>query len=280
MSKLIGIDINPAYLDLDEPGMPGEYGGLIESQEFDRYGREFPRDLLLDKSTWPDRIRKREKAKHQMKNYSPYVVNQSPTSTCVYCSASSCLMARYNVQVGLKYAVILAPMSGYCFATRRASSGSTMWGAMEWTTETGLLPANVNGQDRYFKHVLQECKPFIQREDMPSGFRETAKHFKVLEWYAISSREEFGSAILQDMPVCYGRSGHSIMGEDLVIDSRGNVVLRYKDSYGTGRGDDGRLYDSQNKWSTGGAWACASVTRPSDPRFPAGADGTGVPIAA
>ena len=142
----------------------------------------------------------------------------------------------------------------------------------------GLLPADVRGQDKYFKHVLQECKPFIQRESMPSGFRDTAKHFRVLEWYSINSREEFGSAILQDMPVCYGRNGHSIKGEDLVIDSRGNVVLRYKDSYGLGRGDEGRLYDSQSRWSTGGAWACASVTRPSDPRFPAGNDGTGVPM--
>lgn len=273
--NLTNVNVDPRHTD-----QSFSFDGLIDSDEEKTYGADFPDKLLVARSEWKDRIREREKKNHELKRCSPYVVDQSPTSTCVYCSATSVAMCLRNLSLGVKWQIILSPMSGYCFATRRASSGSTMWGAMQRLTEHGVLPANIKGQEKYFKHTLQECKPFIQREDMPSGFESTAKHFRVLEWFRIDSKEQFASALLNDMPICYGRSGHSIMAEDLVISSRGDVVARYKDSYSTSRGDDGRLYDSERMWGTGGAWAGASVTLPDDPRLPAGSDGTGIKLAA
>lgn len=238
------------------------FGGWIESSEDKTFGSAFPDSFLVPRDEWRDRIHEREEAGHSLKNYHPYVYNQHPESSCVYNAAAGCLTIRRNIQLGEKWQVVLSPMSGYGQVARYRHSGSTMWGALGWTSEHGLLPS-----DRYggrFPHEFHENRPFDRR--LPDGWEDTARHFRAIEWFRVDSREQFASALLHDMPICYGRSGHSICAEDLIYDTgRRRFYVRYCDSYGLGRGDDGRLYDSERMWATGGAWACRQVTQPDDP---------------
>jgi hypothetical protein len=261
--------INPAFIDVDH-----QDDGWLPSAEDATYGADFPDSLLIPRSEWRDRIAERKKLGISLKRYNgPYVVNQSPTSTCVHCSTSVAVRVRRNIQLGVKYSIITSPLSTYCLATRRAGSGSSVPGSLEIQKEIGQLPADNPFNRKLFKHVLQECKPFIQREQLPAGFRSTSQHFRVLEWLRIASREQFGSALLNDLPIVYGRGGHSICGEDLIDDDGRRILCSYCDSYGTGRGDNGRLYDTESKWGVGGAWAPAVIVYSGDPRRPAGSDG-------
>lgn len=242
------------------------FDGWIESDEDATYGEPFPDKLLIPRSEWRDRIEERKRAGHELKHFFPKPFNQNPESSCVYNAGCGCLMTVRNFNLGLEHEVRLSPMAGYCRVAKHRHSGSTMWGCLEVLKEDGVLPSDKN--EKYqFDHVLHENTPFILPRSLPSGWQETAKLFRVTEWLRIDSREQFGSALLQDMPICYGRSGHSIKGEDMVYEN-GKFLCRYCDSYGLGRGTDGRLFDSEKMWATGGAWACRTVTLPDDPNAP------------
>jgi hypothetical protein len=248
--------ISDKFVDVDHT-----FSGWIDSDEDRTYGAAFPDELLVDRSEWRDRIEERKKAQHSLQRYHPYVYNQKPESCCVYCSAAGCLTIRRNLSLGNSKQVVLSPLSGYARVATSRHSGSTMWGALEQCREVGLLPSDKHSKD--YPHTFRECTPFAWPRAFPDGWRETAKLFRCTEWCRIDSRTQFASAVLGDMPVCYGRSGHSICAEDLLW-HEGRFVVSYCDSYSKNRGDNGRLYDTERYWATGGAWACRVVTLPED----------------
>jgi|3_EtaG_2_1085321.scaffolds.fasta_scaffold00608_16 hypothetical protein len=263
------MNINPALIDIvrDEWKPGQELGGLIHSEE--SFGVSFPSSFVIPRNEWKDRIDDRKSKNYALQNFFDYVYNQNPESSCVYNAACRCYAIRYAVQYGKKYMFIPSPMSGYNQVARSRNSGSTCWGAMEHLTEVGILFSDKHAN---FKHTYQENTPFSR--NMPQGWRDTARHLRVAKngWFSIGSKEEFASALLHDMPICYGRKGHSICGEDLLHDGR-RFLVRYCDSYSKSRGDNGRLYDSESNWSTGGAWCCAETLAPDDPSQPAGPKG-------
>ena len=70
------------------------------------------------------------------------------------------------------------------------------------------------------------------------------------------------------MSVVYGRSGHSILAEDMVM-RNGNFYARSCDSYGfNNRDGTGRIYDSRRMWATGGAWVAIVGTMSDDLQKP------------
>ncbi len=261
---LVDVELEPWLLD--QPN-----GGLIDDPNDHSFGASFPSSLLIPRNEWKDKIDEKEEQGYSLQNYFDYVYNQNPVSSCVYNAACRCYAIRYAVLYGASKMVIPSPMSGYNQVAKSRNSGSYVRGAMEHLTKVGVLPS-----DRYksiFKHTLHENTPFTRR--MPNGWEETAKHFRVAEdgWYSINSKEEFASAILHRLPICYGRSGHSICAEDLLYEAKGGRItyyISYCDSYSKSRGKNGRLLDSEKKWSTGGTWCCAEILAPDDPWQPAG----------
>ena len=266
--------IDPQFIDVEyDQWKPGdEFGGWIETADDKLFGAAFPDAFLVPRSEWRDRIEDRKQAGHSLANYYQHVYHQAPESSCVHNAMARCVGIRRCLSLGEKYRVITSPMWSYSQVARSRHSGSYMWEAGEFSERNGQLPASGYGQDKVFKHTFHENTPFTR--SLPRGGELTARHFRVMTdgWFAISSREQFASALLNDMPICYGRRGHSICAEDLVYDGR-RFLVRYCDSYGTSRGENGRLYDSENNWGTGGAWCCHSVRLPDDPSKPAGDDG-------
>ena len=281
--------INPRWVDIDLTAPIG-VSGVIESAEDATFGAAWPDRLqVFRRNEWADEKRR------QFENLGTYTPgrlylepwnNQTPESSCVYNSAEGGWRYLWNRQLGPAFGMKCSPMSGYINQTTRRHTGSTMWGAMEWMTEVGLLPEK---SSRYTdaagllachgrsvalcRHTFHQNTPFVQRSALPDGWRSTAKHFRVLEWIRIDTVEQFASALLHRLPIIYGRQRHCILGSDLVQDDRGRWLVEYLDSYGPGRGDNGRLYDTEANWSTGGAWAAASVVVPDNPLRPAGDDG-------
>lgn len=243
-------------------------GGWIESDEDRTFGSAFPDELLIHRGNWRDKIEDRQAVGYMNAGYSSEPFNQERESSCVYNAAAGCLQLVRNFNLGRSHEVILSPMSGYCRVARSRHSGSTMSGALEETSQYGLLPSSGHGQPGTFRHTFHENAPFARERQLPNGWKDTARHFRTLEWLRIDDREQFGSALLQasPMPICYGRSGHSIRGDDMVW-TRGQFLCRSCNSYGLS-GDDGWLYDTERLWAIGGAWACRVVTLPDDPTRP------------
>jgi hypothetical protein len=243
------------------------YRGQGDERDF---GEEFPTALLIPKSEWKDRIQDLkdtdpfENSVHPkgciVANYGNYVFNQAPESSCVLNATAGAIMRRWNMQLGLKKAVVLSPMSAYCQLAKSRNSGSYMLDALELTRTKGILPSDKHKTQ--YKHTFHENTPFVRESALPEGWEETGKLFKVLEWLRCNSLEQFMSALLNQYPVVYGRSGHSIVGED-PIDEKNKFYCRSCDSYGfDNRDGTGRIYDSERMMSTSGAWACRVVTVP------------------
>ena len=283
------VAIPDSHIDYDFRLPPG-MGGIVPSEGDATFGATWPSSLrVFDRSEWADVKREQEVnlgTVHVGRLYLDPWNDQSPESSCVYNSAESTWRYCWTRQLGKRFVMKCSPMSGYGCVTRRRHSGSTMWGAMERLTEVGLLPESSSAMSeapglslchdrakQLCRHHFHQNTPFATKDAFPDGWRVTAKHFRVLEWVRLDTREQFASARLHRMPICYGRSGHAICGCDLVQDERRRWLCEYLDSYDRDRGDHGRLYDTERHWSTGGAWAAASVVLPDDPTAPAGSNG-------
>lgn len=251
-----------------------QFDGWIDSAEDLTCGAPFPDRLLIPRSEWRDRIEARKTAGHSLKRYNNKINNQRPESSCVYNAAEECLRLRRNLALGIAHAIDLSPMSGYCRVARSRHSGSSVAGAQAELSTRGLLPEDTARNRALFRHVCHQNSPFIRESQLPDGWELTGRHFVVDEWLRIADRDQFGSALLQDLPICYGRGGHSITAIDLLWDDgRRAYLCEYLDHYGPERGNGGYLYDTERMWATGGAWACLTTSLPDDPLRPAGADG-------
>lgn len=268
-------NINPSHVDVDRdlisiPGREGFRGLIIDPQEKSA-AQPFRSEWIVSRSDWKDLAEYLETSKTALPNYRFHWNNQNPESSCVYNAGEVVQNVMRNKQLGGEWGIKGAPMSGYCRVTRSRHSGSTMWGCLEKTQAgklgNGFLPEkNPRNIALFGDYCVHQNSPFIYnngREYFPDGWEEVAQWFTVVEWYSIDSYEEFVSAMLRGWGVCYGRSGHSIAGLQVVW-YQGQACCKYMDSYGHGRGDNGFLIDTPRMMSTGGAWCCREVTLPPD----------------
>lgn len=277
------MEVDPAMIDVEDFASDG----LLEADpdEERAFGSRFPSELLIPRDRWRDRIEQIRDSnpfvdsphprEALMANYTPKVFDQHPESSCVLNASAGAIMRVYARQVGMGARwVVLSPMATYCQMTHRRHSGTYMWRALEYTQKDGMIPSSdYKDQATIFRHTFHENTPWSRPNDLPDGWKQTARHFRPLEWLRIDNEEQFGSSLLHQCPIVYGRSGHSMVAEDLVLDGR-NFLARTCDSYGfRNRDGTGRIYDSRRKWSTAGAWALRAVNMPHDVAMPAGDDG-------
>lgn len=250
--------------------------GYLYSKDEETYGAEFPDSLIIRKQYWKDKIEELQQTDVSNSVHPKgclvaayltkpaFVFDQTPESSCVANACCGAMMRAQAKAFGVDSVAILSPMSLYARICRSRHSGSYMMDALETSKKEGVLPANTHGQATMFAHAMHENTPWIRERQLPDGWEETAKLFRVTEWLRISSLEQFGSALLNQYPVVYGRSGHSIVGEDLVVDGR-HFYCRSCDSYRyDNRDGTGRIFDSERMMSSSGAWACRVVTAPEN----------------
>ena len=275
--------IDPKTIDVDF-----QFDGLLEGfpneEEMLRaeVAKPFPREWLIDKSEWRDRLEEHKKYGTFAEAYSGRHLNQGPNShECVSHASTHCFETTYNRQMaGLGHQVWFSPLALYTRVTGGRRWGgsnviSTMYEMM--SDDGGMLPEHdgpdgKNTQYEKFKHTVHQTsgrseqwwptKGWIKPRELPDGWRSTAEHFRCLEVYTIPSMEAHMSALLggPSMGVCNGRNGHSIAHLSAVYDN-GRWYSRYKDSYDVFRHDSLRLL--------GGGYCIRAVTMPHDPKNPA-----------
>jgi len=249
--------------------------------EFLQAGAEtFPDKHRIPRSEWDDRIREHEKHHSSADYFSDRFTEQLDSHECVCHAASQLFLCAYNRQLGgTQNSVWPSPLSLYTRNTNgKQWGGSNVLDSLRELVSNGFLPENdgpewlggKGGQQQRFKHTVKQTsgenprQDWIKPSDLPDGWQDTARHFRVLEWYTIPDAEAFASAILNGWGVSNGRQGHSIPHLSIVKDGK-NYLSRYKDSYNVFR------FDSERLWNNGG-FCIRSVTMPDDPTKPAGGD--------
>lgn len=236
--------------------------------------KEFPDKYLIERSEWADRIRAHEENQSSADFYSDRFTHQGNSHECVCHAAGQLFLVAWNRQLGgIEHSVWPSPLALYTRITGgRKWGGSVVIDSLYEMIENGMIPEHdgPGGEDTQkgkFKHTVVQTAGhgarFPKPRDLPDGWEETAKHFRVLEAFTIPDRQAHASALLHGWAICNGRQGHSIPHMNLV--KEGNRYLsKYKDSYDVFR------YDSERLW--GGGYCIRSVTMPDDPSKPAGED--------
>jgi len=252
------------FLDVDfENIMPeGRLTGALPRASKPGDGR-FPlassRFEAIPRSMWKEKI-------ESHKPLTPLVgkiKDQNGEGSCAGNAAVKCGEIVWNFQLGMKRQVELSAMSLYKRTGSGPNSGSNIDSNLTEFMNRGVLPVDNARNRELFKHV----HPAIGwRHRLPEGWTSTAAFFVVVEWLDITTYDELITALLLNMPVCYGRSGHAICGVDPVWHNN-SAVVKYANSWHESWGDEGFGYDSERAIGgyirSYGAWACRTV------RFPA-----------
>ena len=121
-------------------------------------------------------------------------------------------------------------------------------------SKLGLDPSHVLRAVGYHQHF-------------PTGWQETARQFKIDEFYELDGVDEMFSAQLMGFDILYGRAGHAIHGVD-TVKYRGSHAAKYDNSWSGRWGDNGFGYDTynylRNRIGRYGAYAIQSVRAPDN----------------
>lgn len=281
MSSLDAI-IDPATIDVSHFN-DGLAGGGSESDLYAAGAVNFPDKLRVPRSSWDDFIAQHDANKSAAIHYSARQTHQGSSHECVCHASVQCFEIAYNRQfAGKKYAFFGSPLGLYTRLTGgRQYGGSNVNDGLREMMARGVIPEHdgpewlggKGGQAARFKHTVHQTsgrseahwstKGWVTPSQLPPGWEQTARHFRVIEAFYIPDREAHGSALCQGLCIVNGRQGHSIPHVQLVK-SNGKYLSKYRDSYLRD------LHDSEGLW--GGGYAISVVTSPDDPLKPAGQD--------
>lgn len=236
--------------------------------------REFPKHMWVEPSQWAEFAAETTRTKRWPENYRARFTNQSPTHECTCHSlvqvAETC---RNRHRGGLDGAVYFSPLAIYAEANPRQWGGASTRGVLNIAARRGFLPDKIQPKDYGFKHTLhgtvgkgnatQSRGDWVRLSSFPTGWEETAKHFKPLEIVFPDSWEQIVCLVLHGYAVGVGRSGHAIPYMQWIHDKQ---LMAYSDSYDVIRYDSPRMIRS----AVGGAFSIISFTSPDDWSKPAG----------
>lgn len=256
---------------------------------------KFSDDYWIEPKDWPDAARDNDKYRSWAMNFVDRYTWQKSSHECTSHSLRALGESSRNRQRGVFYkdgpkkgfrypesatnnSVWLSPLSIYAEANPRQWGGASIRGVLSIAIRRGFLPSKTQPRDYGFKHQLhdsagggeasnQSIGPWTPVSRFPSGWQETAKHFRPLEVIFPESWEQAVCLVLHGIGIGVGRSGHAIPWMQALFDSRGNFTgLAYPDSYLVTRVDSAATVRSA--WR--GSYGIASFTAPDDWERPAG----------
>lgn len=200
-----------------------------------------------------------------------WIHDQNPEGTCAS-NASACVFeAASRLSVGQNATMMMSPISVYRWIAPNGDAGSNIGDNLEQARKVGFLPVDTPENRAKLKamglnenHVLKHTG-YSQR--FPDGWKETAAYFQPDEAYEITTFDGIISAMLDDFPVVYGRSGHAIAGVTPIY-RNGVWYVKYANSWGKwGEVGENNLqmfgYDSESFLSNQvryyKAWACRTI---------------------
>jgi hypothetical protein len=179
---------------------------------------------------------------------------------------------RYDVSAK-SGSVWVSPNSVYAEANPRQSGGAGCVQVLNIAVRRGFLPETIQPRDYGFRHAMigtcgkggknQASGAWLPVSRFPSGWQETAKHFRIQEIVFPETADEIMCLVLHGYSVCVGRNGHAI---PYAIANVTEKAIGYVDSYDVVRWDSWNTVRS----AVDGSYAIVSVTTPDDWSKPAG----------
>lgn len=281
--------IDPKLIDvrLPDSGYPAELAaGDTRDVLMDACGaasREFPKELWIEPKDWPDKARENDANKTWPVNFIDRYTNQNPTHECTTHSLRAGCEAAWNRQRGLIFpegpkagyryeksamgSVWLSVVSVYAEANPGQWGGASIRQVMEIAVRRGFIPDKIQPKEYGFKHTLQgtagkgnnnqSSGPWTRVSGFPSGWEETAKHFRPQQVIFPASWEQAVCLVLHGRCVHVGRSGHAVPWAFYNVSSG---AMGYTDSYDVTRYDSAGTVRSA--W--GGSFAIDTMTVPDD----------------
>lgn len=162
---------------------------------------------IVPKREWPDLIQQRRQAGVDMRDKVKDILSQNGRGSCAAECVSQALMTVANYSGHQRR--LLNPWSLYAWTSGGVDRGSNIGANFRRAREVGIMPMDVWPRSKGWR-----SKP---SEDL---LREHAARYRIDEFWEIRTREEAGSALLQNIPFVYGRRGHAITGIEMIDDDR------------------------------------------------------------
>lgn len=255
----------------------------------------FPDNLWIDPNDWQDASSDNDKYHTWALDYRDRYTNQGSgnggysthecTTHCFVGCFESCWNRQRRIALGppipkqrldisaQSASVWLSCLSLYSEANPREWGGAGVRQILNIASRRGCLPDKIQPRDYGFKHTLQgTCGAggvnqsrgsWVSLANFPSGWMETAKHFKPREYIFPDTWEQHVCLLLHGFAIGVGRDGHSVSHQKWMPTEK---LGAYTDSY------DIMRYDSVSriKATVGDSYAIVSTTVPDDWDKPAG----------
>jgi hypothetical protein len=291
--------INPALIDVMLPAHDGYPDDMAAQDTADvlvemcgAASRDFPESLWIEPEYRADKARDNDHYHTWGLNYLDRFTNQNPTHECTTHMLRAEAEGCWNRQAGIifpegpkkgfryeqskKRSVWFSPLSIYAEANPRQWGGASCQQVLEIACKRGFLPEKIQPRDYGFKHDLQGTTgeggmnqsrgSWVSVSNFPSGWQETAKHFKPLEVIVTTDWEKALCLLLHGRILGYGRSGHAI--PPCIYNVASNAI-GYADSYDVVRWDSLSTF---KRACSSGVHCIESMTTPDDWSRPAGAE--------
>lgn len=218
---------------------------------------------LIERPEWKGHIEAADESGGMLDKRVTRIYDQRRTVSCTSNASGQATEIVDCGQRGPDMVVFKSAMSLYC-RVGGPSSGSSVDANLRELKSRGILPLATPENSKIYKHVMKNVPDSGSFERAPAGYEETAKNFKVDEYYEIRSLIGFATAILLGFPVVYGRSGHAICAVRMVL-VNGTIKWKYANSWHESWGDKGFGYDSESMIRSGAYYAFAIRTTVFNP---------------
>lgn len=206
------MNIDPRYLDVDfdtEASQLGMGTGFLgfDGQtplEIPSFSSAIP---LVPSSQWKELCRKIEETKSSGAYLVTRIYNQGQEGSCVANAAAQAHEICQALQFGHSQVVPLSAISLYKRIGTSPGSGAYLKDALAEMQSRGILPLNTADNQVRYPHTMP-ATGFYSR--FPDGWEETAKRFRLVEYYRTWDLDELISALLLGFPVMVARRQHAI----------------------------------------------------------------------
>lgn len=263
-------NINPKFVDVDfrewirRGYAGGNLGVLAEDSKLCLAFEESKKMLTM--AECQSAASELEKAGGGLERMVTRIFNQSREGSCVGNASAQALQVVQARLFGKQNVVQLSAISLYKQIGRSPSSGAYVPDALVASRDVGVLPLDTPENRARFGDCVMPHTGF--HTPYPPNWKETAKKFRIDEWFSINSFEGMLSALLCGYPVVVGRQSHAILYLRPIF-RNGRWSVLYVNSWGqwgVGAGDFqyGFGVDSeyQVRLSARGAYAVCSVVSP------------------
>lgn len=261
-------EINDQFVDVYFPDDPNYVFGDQGCPTFGDYPVFEDAERVMEESEIREAVEKVAEAGKSNCDLVQRIHNQRNEGSCVGQAGTAGVEVLMVEQLGPERFVPIGAQSLYKQIGRSPNSGATISSALRELTETGCLPLDTAAnRERFGNHVMPDVG-FHTR--WPSDWKNTARKFRVSEFFAIRSVQGLKTALVCGHPVVVGRQGHSILYLDLLRD-RNRWVVKYVNSWGSwgdghGQHSAGFGYDTESQIRQSASWAFAirGITAPAD----------------